>query len=87
MAATPKRARYTEGALVGLSLSDPEHWPRALDRLREDFAPITDHRASAAYRLQTARALLEKALREVASGRTDQTRLVGLREDALGRVA
>jgi xanthine dehydrogenase small subunit len=87
MAATPKRARHTEAALAGLSLSSPQDWPQALDRLAEDFAPITDHRASAAYRLRTARALLEKALREVASDRTDLTRLVGLREAALGRVA
>jgi xanthine dehydrogenase small subunit len=68
-------------------LSRTEDWPHALSRLGEDFTPITDHRASAAYRLQTAAALLEKALREVSSDRTDLTRLVGLREAALGRVA
>ena len=87
MAATPKRARNTERTLAGLALSRPQDWSRALDRLPEDFTPIADHRASAAYRLQTARALLEKALREVAVGRSDRTRLVGLREAALGRVA
>jgi xanthine dehydrogenase small subunit len=87
MAATPKRARSTEQALVGLSLSSPNEWARALDRLAEDFTPISDHRASAAYRRRAARALLEKALREVSSNRSDLTRLVGVREAELGRVA
>ena len=87
MAATPKRASKTEAAAMGLQLSNRQDWPRVLEALAEDFTPITDHRASAAYRLETARALAEKALHEIASDRTDLTRLVGLREAALGRVA
>jgi xanthine dehydrogenase small subunit len=87
MAATPKRAVKTETAVTGLKLSNRHDWPRALEALAEDFAPITDHRASAAYRLETARALTEKALHEIASDRTDLTRLVGMREADLGRVA
>jgi xanthine dehydrogenase small subunit len=55
--------------------------------LAEDFKPISDHRASAQYRMATAKALLEKALREIALNSTEATRVVGLREVQLGRVA
>jgi xanthine dehydrogenase small subunit len=55
--------------------------------LAADFQPIGDHRASAAYRMETAKALLVKALREIASQSTLTTRIVGTREKALGRVA
>jgi xanthine dehydrogenase small subunit len=82
MAATPKRARATEAALAGLSLDDRESWRLAAPAIEQDFLPIDDHRASAAYRLETARALLIKALTEVAGERTSRTRVVGLREAA-----
>jgi xanthine dehydrogenase small subunit len=53
MAATPARARRAEAA-----------WPRGLEAacaaLAEDFAPISDHRGSAAYRLAAAQNLLRK---------------------------
>jgi xanthine dehydrogenase small subunit len=38
-------------------------------------------RASAEYRLETARALLVKALREISGAPTRNTRIVGVRED------
>jgi xanthine dehydrogenase small subunit len=79
MAATPKRARATEAMLVGLSLDDPGSWEPALAALAEDFQPLDDHRASAAYRRTVARNLLAKALHEIATGRSDETRLVGER--------
>lgn len=82
MAATPKRARATEAALAGLSLDDRKRWRDAAAMLGQDFSPIDDHRASAAYRLETAQALLMKALTEVAGEPTARTRVVGLREAA-----
>ena len=42
--------------------------------------PIDDHRASAAYRIEVAQALLIKALTEIAGESTLSTRVVGLRE-------
>ncbi|HEX6014260.1 MAG TPA: xanthine dehydrogenase small subunit [Geminicoccaceae bacterium] len=74
MAATPKRARRAEAALLGRS------WDRAavdaaMAALAEDFQPIDDMRASAAYRLKVARNLL---LRLHVETTTDaDTRLVG----------
>ena len=57
MAATPKRARAVEAALVG------QVWTRetvetAMAAYAQDFAPLTDWRASAEYRLLVARNLL-----------------------------
>ena len=66
MAATPKRGAQTEAALVGVSLDDPASWAKALAALAEDFAPLSDMRASAAYRSEVAANLLKKALIEVA---------------------
>ena len=79
MAATPKRAHGAERAAVGLSLEDPASWSLATDALGEDFSPIDDHRASAAYRMRVARSLLRKALAEVAGRPTAQTRIAGVR--------
>ena len=79
MAATPKRARTTERAVAGLSLEEPKSWSAAARSLAADFAPIDDHRASAAYRLRAARALLTKALAEVAGRPTAETRVAGVR--------
>ena len=57
MAATPKRAPATEAALDG------RRWTEAtvragMEALAADYTPLTDMRASAAYRLQTAQNLL-----------------------------
>ncbi|MFN8829946.1 MAG: xanthine dehydrogenase small subunit [Labrys sp. (in: a-proteobacteria)] len=82
MAAIPKRAPATEAALVGLSLEDGTGWAEALDALASDYQPITDMRASASYRIEAARALLTKALVEVAGADTRETRLIGIRESA-----
>ena len=59
MAAIPKRAPATEAALAG------KPWTQASARgaaqaLRADFEPISDMRASAAYRSRVAAALLER---------------------------
>ena len=79
MAATPKRAPAAERAVTGLRLRDPASWPAAAETLAEDFSPIDDHRASAAYRMRVARALLLKALTEIAGRPTTLTRITGIR--------
>ena len=79
MAATPKRARCAERAAVGLRLDQPAAWPAAAAALTEDFSPIDDHRASAAYRMRVARSLLAKALAEVAGRPSTETRVAGIR--------
>jgi xanthine dehydrogenase small subunit len=80
MAATPKRALRSESALVGADLGDEASWQPALAALAHDFTPITDHRASAAYRGEVAGALLRKALIEVGGTATANTRIIGIRE-------
>jgi xanthine dehydrogenase small subunit len=82
MAATPKRATKTEAALRDVSLDAPKDWEPAIAEMAVDYQPIGDMRASAEYRLVTARAFLRKALMEVASGNSDATRVVGVRGEA-----
>jgi xanthine dehydrogenase small subunit len=82
MAGIPKRARGTEKALIEKHLDKPKEWTDAIAALGDDFQPIDDLRASAAYRLDVARALLRRALTEIAGAPTQQTRLVGFREVA-----
>ncbi len=55
MAATPKRAPRTEAALVGASLADRATWSAAIEALAADYSPIDDMRATARYRMETAR--------------------------------
>ena len=78
MAATPKRALGAEKALVGASLDDPASWSAAREALSRDFTPLTDMRASAAYRSEVAANLLFRALMEI-SGAGAPTRLGDLR--------
>jgi xanthine dehydrogenase small subunit len=80
MAATPKRAAETERALLGMSLDNEAAWKRATEALTKDFQPISDMRASAAYRLEVAQSLLRKALIEVSGG--SGTRVIGARGEA-----
>jgi xanthine dehydrogenase small subunit len=77
MAATPKRAANAERALVGASLDEPASWRKAFAALSADFEPLTDQRASAAYRMTVAANLIEKALVEI-SGATAPTRIGAL---------
>jgi xanthine dehydrogenase small subunit len=58
MAATPKRARHLEAAL--LAGDDPAA------ALEQDFQPLTDFRATAAYRARAAHNLVQKFLAETA---------------------
>lgn len=80
MAGTPSRAKRTEAALVGAMLDDQASWKPALDALAQDFQPIDDHRASAAYRRLVAGNLLRKALMEIGGTPLATTRLAELRE-------
>jgi len=82
MAATPRRAPHAEAALVGRPF-ERARVEAAAAALADDFAPISDHRASAAYRLAVARNLLLRDFIERTSPEVP-TRLAGA---AIGRVA
>ncbi|MBA8878943.1 xanthine dehydrogenase small subunit [Phyllobacterium myrsinacearum] len=59
MAGTPKRAATVEETLIGSSWND-ETIERAMSVFAKDFTPLTDWRASADYRLLTAKNLLRR---------------------------
>jgi len=59
MAAIPARAKRAEAALVG-KLFDESAFAAAANALAADFKPLSDMRASAAYRLQGAQNLLRR---------------------------
>ena len=80
MAATPRRAARCEAALVG----KPWNEDTARDAgalIAEDFAPIDDHRASAAYRVQVASNLFVRLFRDLAG--EDEVDVVALDAAAL----
>ncbi len=70
MAATPKRATNCERALVGEVWSEAALAP-ALRALEQDYAPISDMRASGRYRMLVARNLLHKFYRETTAEEGD----------------
>ena len=57
MAGTPKRAAHAEAALTGQPWTRRHH-ARAMAALAQDFTPLSDMRASAGYRMQTAQNML-----------------------------
>ncbi|MEO0995658.1 MAG: FAD binding domain-containing protein, partial [Pseudomonadota bacterium] len=59
MAATPRRARAAEAALTGRTL-DGHAIEAACSALEQDLTPISDCRASAAYRMTAAKGLLRR---------------------------
>lgn len=59
VAATPVRARQTEAALLGQPWTE-DGLARAIEAIRQEFQPISDMRASAAYRSQVAGNLLQR---------------------------
>ncbi len=67
MAAVPKRAVGAEQALQGTALED-DAIERACASLAEEFQPLSDVRASAAYRMDMAAALLRRALLALRDG-------------------
>jgi len=76
MAGTPQRAKNTEKALIG-KVWTAENIQTALHVMREDYAPMSDMRASENYRMLTAQNLLRKFHIETTEP-TIPTRLVGL---------
>jgi xanthine dehydrogenase small subunit len=79
MAGIPKRATTVEQKLRGLSLNDARRWQAAADAVAQDFEPLTDLRASAAYRGRVAGNLVIKALAEIAGVDADLTRVANRR--------
>ena len=75
MAATPKRAVATEAVLAGKPWTE-ETIEFALDAMEQDYAPLTDWRASAWYRMAVAKNLLRKFHAET-SGVAAPIRLAG----------
>ncbi|MDX5402520.1 MAG: xanthine dehydrogenase small subunit [Rhodobacterales bacterium] len=59
MAGTPKRAAQVEGALIGQPWTE-ETVGQAMQAFGQDFTPLSDMRASAGYRLQTAANMLRR---------------------------
>jgi xanthine dehydrogenase small subunit len=82
MAGTPKRASTLETNLSGLSVADTGKIDAALSGLDQDFTPLDDMRASKHYRLEAARALVAKAIAEIAGASSTDTRVFGRRSDA-----
>ncbi|MGB0630234.1 MAG: xanthine dehydrogenase small subunit [Alphaproteobacteria bacterium] len=70
MAATPKRAVAMEKALIGSSWSE-EAAVAAGAAAGEDYAPISDHRATSGYRLRVAGNLMTRLYRDLAG--TEET--------------
>ncbi len=63
MAGIPKRARAVETSLIGKAW-DENAADRSWDAFERDFAPMSDMRASAEYRLEAARGMLMRYLLE-----------------------
>jgi xanthine dehydrogenase small subunit len=59
MAATPKRAANAEAALIGQPWNE-EAMRAAMKAMAQDYAPLSDMRASSQYRMQAAQNLLRR---------------------------
>jgi xanthine dehydrogenase small subunit len=68
LAGTPKRATNVEAALTGQPWSQATI-DAACARFGEDFTPLTDMRASASYRLETATNMLRRYFGEMSGAR------------------
>jgi xanthine dehydrogenase small subunit len=75
MAGIPKRAKAVEEKLRGMALADSSRWAAAAAAVAKDFTPLTDLRASAAYRSRVAGNLVVKALAEIAGAAPGVTRI------------
>jgi xanthine dehydrogenase small subunit len=78
MAATPKRAPAAEACLNGSAWTEATV-AGAMAALEKDYAPITDWRASAAYRMQVSKNLLMRLYLETTDPEAE-TRLAGDRQ-------
>jgi xanthine dehydrogenase small subunit len=79
MAGIPKRARRVEESLRGLTLAEARRWQSAADAVTADFTPLTDLRASSAYRNRVAGNLVIKAIAEIAGISSGVTRVADRR--------
>lgn len=70
MAGTPKRAAAAEAAMIDQPFTEPT-MRRAMTAMADDFQPLSDVRASADYRLQTAQNMLLRYLHEATGTATD----------------
>jgi xanthine dehydrogenase small subunit len=86
MAGIPKRAEMLEHALTGMRVADGAAWQAASEAVENDFTPLGDLRATAAYRMRVAKNLVLKAMAEIAGAPTTATRVAGQRE-AFGAAA
>lgn len=68
MAAIPKRAKAVESALAGKAWNEATV-NAAMEKFEQDFQPITDMRASAAYRMLVTKNLLRRFWLETQAGR------------------
>ncbi|SHF22974.1 xanthine dehydrogenase small subunit [Loktanella atrilutea] len=74
MAGVPKRASSVESSLIGRPWA-PETVKAALPAFAEDFQPMSDMRASSAYRLEAARNMLQRYLADLSGGDVDLRRI------------
>ncbi len=70
MAGTPKRASAAEAAMIGQPFNEGT-MHAAMAAMAEDFQPLSDMRASAAYRLQAAQNMLLRYLHEATGSATN----------------
>ena len=77
MAATPSRARQAEAALIGQPWTEASI-EAACSALAEDFSPIDDMRASAAYRMKVAQNCLRRFWHERGAPAGEATRVLEL---------
>lgn len=70
MAGTPKRAHAAEAALIGQPFSEAT-MRSAMAAMADDFQPLSDMRASASYRMQTAQNMLLRYLHDANGVATD----------------
>lgn len=70
MAGTPMRATATEAALTGQPFSEGT-MQNAMEMILQDFTPMSDMRASATYRTQTAQNLLLRYFHDLSGTRTN----------------
>ncbi|MGC1496316.1 MAG: xanthine dehydrogenase small subunit [Sulfitobacter sp.] len=70
MAGTPKRAHAAEAAMIGQSFSEAT-MRAAMAAMTDDFEPLSDMRASATYRMQTAQNILLRYFHEATGTATN----------------
>ncbi len=70
MAGIPKRAATLEAALIGTTFA-AETAARLAPLMAKDFTPLSDMRASAAYRMQVAQNLLIRYAHDLSGGQTN----------------